>query len=334
MSVKPRVHITGGCGYVGSRVATSLAARGYSLVVIDKATPEERHITLPAGTEFRQVDLTEQRKATEALHDAEYVIHFAANIGSMDYMWNHQAEIMWENSAIDAAVYPAFQKAGTKLVLYSSTSMIFQHAPRYPYVETDLAETPAPTNVYGFSKYAGEYFCRSYKQQYGGPDYVIVRFHNIYGPGEDSKGSTPGDIHVLPALIEKVLRGQYPLEIIGSPEATRPMTYIDDTVDAVVLLFETALERKKNVLNTDFNISVSEATKIADLGEKIWKLLGDGRPYKYVLTGETDASKTTALRREANPSKLVSAVGWQPKMTLDEGILKTAEWVKEVIARG
>lgn len=326
------IHITGGCGYVGSRTAQALAKLGHTIVVIDKATPEERHADLPADVEYRKADLTNPSQAKEALKDAEVVVHMAANIGSMNYMYEHQAEILWENSAIDAAVYPVFREVGVKLLLYSSTSMVFQHSPRYPYTEKDLKDTPAPTNVYGFSKLGGEYFCRSYKEQYDAFDYIIVRFHNIYGPGEDSKGSTPGDIHVLPALIEKTLRGQYPLPLIGGEGATRTFTYVDDTVEAVVKLLEKGLSKDPKVLNNDFNIAAPEVYKIIDVAERVWKLLGDGRPFEYKIV-ESKSVAHTALRREANVEKLMSVIDWKPSMTFDEGILKTAEWVREVIAR-
>ena len=327
---KERVHITGGCGYVGSRVATVLAAAGHPLVILDKATPKERGVALPEGAEFRQVDLTNPEKAREALKDAEYVLHLASNIGPMNYMWERQGEIMWENSAIDAAVYPALRDAGTKVVMYSSSSMAFQHAPRYPYTESDLRETPAPTNVYGFSKLAGEYFCRSFRTQYGSPRFVIVRYHNIYGPGEDSKGSTPGDIHVIPALIEKVLRGQYPLPLIGNPEATRPFTYVDDAVAITVELLTLALQGDERVLDQDFNIAAAQATSIANLAEQIWTQLGDGREFAYTAE-ETDASRHTSQRREADTTKLQSVVTHRATVTLAEGIAKTTEWVRTKI---
>lgn len=329
--MKEIIHITGGCGYVGSRVAAVLAAKGYSLVIIDKATPEERGVTLPEGAEYRKANLTDPVAAREALKDAVSVIHLASNIGPLNYMWDNQAEIIRENSAIDAAVYPALHEAGTKLILYSGSSMAFQHAPRYPYVEADLKETPTVTNVYGFSKLIGEYFCRAYRQQYGTPRYVIVRYHNIYGPGEDSKGSTPGDIHVIPALLEKILKGQYPLQFIGNPEATRPFTYVDDAVAITVALFEKALAGDEAVLDTDFNIAASpNATKILDLGALIWKLFGDGREFKWEAT-ETDASKTTSHRREADISKLKSVIDYQQSVSLEEGVRRTAEWVKTKI---
>ncbi|MEK7530599.1 MAG: NAD(P)-dependent oxidoreductase [Patescibacteria group bacterium] len=326
------IHITGGCGYVGSRTAVALAKKGYKTVIIDKATPEERHAVLPPDSEYRKANLTDPVQARKALHDAQIVVHMAANIGSMTYMYEHQGEIMWENSAIDAAVYPVYRDVGVKTLLYSSTSMAHQHSPRYPYVEADLKDTPPPSNVYGFSKLGGEYYCRSFKKQYNCFDYVIVRFHNIWGPGEDSKGSTPGDIHVLPALAEKILRGQYPLEFLGDPAATRTFTYIDDTVDAVVQLLEKVIAKDTLVLNNDFNIASPEIMSILELGKRLWRQLGDGREFKYTVKDAASVSHT-ARRREANAAKLLSAVEWKPKMSFEEGVEKTAEWVREVIAR-
>ncbi|MES2995158.1 MAG: NAD(P)-dependent oxidoreductase [Patescibacteria group bacterium] len=324
-----RIHITGGCGYVGSRVAAALARKGYALTIIDKATPQERGVILPEKAEYRKADLTDPAQARESLKDAEYVLHFASNIGPLNYMWERQGEILWENTAIDAAVYPALRDAGTKLIVYSGSSMAFQHARRYPYTETDLKDTPTTTNVYGFSKLAGEYFCRAFRQQYGNPRFVIMRFHNIYGPGEDSKGSTPGDIHVIPALLEKVLRGQYPLEFIGNPEKqTRPFTYVDDAIDIVVALLEGALKGNEAVLDQDFNVASSpDATNILALGELIWKLFGDDREFKWTAE-ETDASRTTAERREVDIAKLRSVIDIAPGVSLEEGIRRTAEWVK------
>ncbi len=321
---KKRILVTGGCGYVGCRVVLALAKKGYPVIVADKVKPEDRNLSFPRNAEFRHGDLRNPAKAQAAVKDADVVLHLAANIGSLTYMHNHQAEIIQENSAIDAALYPAIKDAGVKCIVYSSSSMVFQHAPCYPYKEEDLVKVNPPTNIYGLSKLLGEYFCKAYQVQYGIP-YVIIRYHNIYGPGEDSKGETPGDIHVIPALIEKVLSGQYPLEILGDPSSTRPFTYVDDAVDATVRIVEEAVNENPQVLNNDFNIGTKEAIKILDLAELIWKMVGDNRPFKYV-TKETKA--VTALRREMDPEKIKSVIGWKATTPLEEGIKKTAEWIR------
>jgi len=228
--------------------------------------------------------------------------------------------------AIDACLYPAIVENGNvKSIIYSSSSMVFQHAPKYPYTEEDAPNSLPPTNVYGFSKLAGEYFCKSYFEQYNLP-YVILRYHNIYGPGEDSKGSTPGDIHVIPALIEKVLNGQYPIELLGDPDATRPFTFVDDAIDATVKIVKKTADKDEKVLNSDFNIGNKDHHKILDLAKIIWKILGDDRPFEYKAV-ETRA--ITAKRRELDPSKVNKIIGWESAVSLEDGIRVTADWIRQ-----
>ncbi len=309
---------------MGSRVVIELCKRGYPVVVVDKAHPKERGIEFDSAVEIRQGDLRDPSFAKSALADAHTILHLAANIGSLTYMHEHQAEILQENSAIEASVYPAALDAGKPCIIYSGSSMAFQNSTVFPYREEDLSKVYLPTNIYGMSKLVGEYFSRAYFSQYQMP-YVILRYHNIYGPGEDTKGSTPGDIHVLPALIEKVISGQYPLELLGGEDASRPFTYVDDAVAATVAIVEKAVQRDSEVMNTDFNVGTSEATKIVDAAKLVWELLGDGRQFEYVVK-ETEA--VTAVRREMIAEKLERATGWHPTVSLREGILKTAEWIR------
>ncbi|HVU79929.1 MAG TPA: NAD-dependent epimerase/dehydratase family protein [Candidatus Paceibacterota bacterium] len=320
-----KILITGGTGYVGSRVAEVLAKQGQKVVVVDIATPEERGITFSPGIEFRHHDLRIPSEALKGLEGASVVLHLAADIGSLTYMHDHQAEILTNNSAIDAAVYPALVAHKIPHVIYSSSSMVFQYPPQFPYTEGDIGKIRPPSNVYGFAKLGGEYFCRSYAQQFG-LGYTVIRYHNIYGPGEDSKGSTPGDIHVIPALLQKVLGGQYPLEFLGNPEATRPFTYVDDAVAATADIVMRAARGEESVKNNDFNIGNNKYYTILELGKTIWEKYGDGRPFEYKVV-ETKAD--TALRREVDITKIREKLGWSPKVGLEEGLEPVAKWIRE-----
>lgn len=319
------VVITGGAGYVGSRVAEALSQKGYKVTAVDIVTPAERGVQFSSGVEFKQHDLRIPSEAMDALKGADVVLHLAADIGSLTYMHERQADIITNNSAIDAAVYPALVANKVPHIVYSSSSMVYQYPPKFPYTESDIAAIRPPSNVYGFAKLAGEYFCRAYASQYG-INYTIVRYHNIYGPGEDSKGTTPGDIHVIPALLEKVLvKKQYPLELLGDPAATRPFTFVDDAVAATVEIVERAAKGDAIVHNEDFNIGTDTYHTILQLAEIIWKEYGDGRPFKYVSVPTT---ADTSLRREVDITKIREKLGWSPKVMLEEGLKPTAEWVK------
>lgn len=316
--------ITGGCGYVGSRVAQKLAQEGRHVVVVDIVSPEERGIVFDSNVEVRLRDLRIPAEAKKGLEGSDIVLHLAADIGSLTYMHDHQAEIMRNNCQIDSAVYSSLVELNAKHIIYSSSSMIFQHPPRFPYTEADAPNIHPPTNVYGFSKLAGEYFCRSFSEQFGLP-YTIIRYHNIYGPGEESKGATPGDIHVIPALIEKVLCGQYPLEFLGNPHATRPFTYVDDAVDATIAVLKKVEGGDAHMKNNDMNIGNDTHYTILELGEIIWKMFGDDREFKYVVAS---TKAITADRREVDISKIKNLIGWSPKTPLEDGLQATAAWIR------
>lgn len=321
-----RVLITGGSGYVGSRLAQKLSFEGEDVTIVDKVHPRERKINFPKKIKIIHGDLTEIKVCQASLKNIDYVIHLAANIGPLTYMRTYQADILQENCAIDANLYPAMRDNNIKAVIYSGSSMVYQNSTKFPYKEEDFWKINPPTNVYGASKLIGEYFCRSFKEQYN-LNFVIMRYHNIYGAGEDAKGSTPGDIHVIPALIDKVLSGQYPIELIGDPMATRPFTFVDDAVDATALLFREVVKGNKNVINQDFNIGPRKATKIIDLAKLIWQLIGDEREFKYKIKETKDI---TAVRREMDPSKIETTIGWVPKTDLKEGIMVVATWLKSI----
>jgi len=321
-----KIGITGGCGYVGSRLALTLFEKGYNVYVIDKATPKERNLKFPSKIKYRKADLTNYSQAEKSLSGIDVIVHLAANMGPLLYMEKYQADILRENCAIDSNVYPIATKNKVRALIYSSSSMVFQHPLKFPYKEEDITKINPPTNIYGFSKLVGEYFCRAYNKQYG-LDYVIIRYHNIYGPGEDSKGSNIEDVHVIPSLLKKILiKKQYPLELLGNPESTRPFVYIDDAVEATSLIVERAIKGDKKILNNDFNIATQKHIKIKDLAEMLWNMF-EKRPFKYKIV---DTHAITAKRREVDTTKIKEILRWKPKTDLKTGIKKTADWILEI----
>src|SRR5205085_352891 len=138
----------------------------------------------------------------------------------------------------------------------------------FPTREDDLRTTPAPWSAYGFSKLAGEVYCRAAHDEHGLP-YTICRPFNAYGPGEMPEAE-PGIAHMVPDLIRKVLAGQRPLQIFGSGEQTRTITYVDDIADGIVTATFAAAG-----LNEDFNISASEEMTVAEIARIVWEECGE-----------------------------------------------------------
>ncbi len=323
-SMQFKIVVTGGCGYVGSRVVAQLVNKGYHVIIVDKVSPQEKKLAFADQVEFRKADLRNWQEADAALVGADYVLHLAANIGSLAYMDKYQADIIQENCAIDANVYPLCVKHNVKAVLYSSSSMVFQHAPKFPYDEKDITSINPPSNVYGFSKLIGEYCCRAYHAQYKLP-FVVFRYHGIYGPGEAPKGTGPSDIHVIPALLDKILiKKQHPVELIGDPQSSRSFVFIDDAVQATVSLLEQTIGNNSKVINHDFNIADPTHITIEELAKTIWEISGNSKPFEYKHIPSTH---NTAVRREVNIAKIRNALGWQPATPLHQGLKKTADWI-------
>src|SRR5260370_27233172 len=164
--------------------------------------------------------------------------------------------------------------------------MVFESADEWPSYEGQQRQIPPPLSSYGFQKLAVEYFARAAWDQYGLP-YTLVRPFNCVGTGESralgDKEILSGNVrlamsHVVPDLVQKVLKGQDPLHILGSGDQVRHYTYGGDLAAGAV----TAMEHE-DALNEDFNLSTSEGTTVRHLAEAIWrKVKGEGVPLRLV----------------------------------------------------
>ena len=136
------------------------------------------------------------------------------------------------NSALYDAIIQAALDHDVERFVYVSSSMVFERATQYPTTEDHVWDVAMPRSAYGFSKLAGEVWCRAAHDEHGLP-FTICRPFNAYGPGEMPEDE-PGIAHAVPDLIRKALSGQQPLQIFGSGEQTRTLTHVDDIADGVV----------------------------------------------------------------------------------------------------
>lgn len=311
-----KVVVTGGAGFIGHNLVKKLVESGAKVCVIDNLSKTDTNVNFLPEVEFRQADLLNSNVASEALKDATYCFHLAAKIGGIGYFHKIPAEILHDNLIIDLNLWEAARQSSTlKKIIGVSSSMVFENASTFPLSERALPKTPAPITAYGFSKLSTEYIAKAYRDQYG-LSYLIIRPFNAYGDGE-MIGEYIGYAHVIPDLINKVLSEQYPLEILGSGAQTRSYTYAGDIADAMVFL----AERFKN---DDFNVGTGVETSVMELSEKIWKLCGRAEPF---AVRHMPAFTADVQRRVPDISKL-SAIGWEPLVSLDDGLAKTIDWIK------
>ncbi|MEA2244740.1 MAG: UDP-glucose 4-epimerase [Solirubrobacteraceae bacterium] len=265
-------------------------------------------------------DLRDYDTARRAMDGCERVIHLAAIVGGIGNFHKYPHTLLENNHGLYNAVFRAAIEAQVERFTYVSSSMVFENATRFPTSEEDLRDTPAPWSAYGFSKLAGEVYCRAAHDEHG-LRYTICRPFNAYGPGEMPEDE-PGIAHMVPDVIRKVLSGQRPLQIFGSGGQTRTLTYVDDIADGIVTAtFADAAE------NEDFNISAGEEMTVADIARIIWEECGED-PKRFWLD-HVGTFEVDVQRRWPDVSKAERILGWKAQVPVREGVRRTVEWLRE-----
>jgi len=335
-----RVLVTGSAGFIGGYVVEELLRRGYSVVGVDDHSKYGRVAkSYDDHPEYRLVeaDARDTKLMTELLVDCDHFIAGAAMIGGISYFHTFAYDLLAANERImaascDAAI-AAHRESRLRKVTFMSSSMVFECATTFPSYEGQEREIPPPLSSYGFQKLAVEYFARAAHDQYGLP-YTIVRPFNCVGIGEMRAKSEvevlSGNVklamsHVVPDLVQKVVKGQDPLHLLGDGQQIRHYTYGGDLAQGIV----TAMEHDA-ALNEDFNLSTERPTTVLELAEKIWQRLRD-TPFRYV---SDDPFEHDVQRRVPDVEKAKRVLGFEATTTLDEMLDEVVPWVVSAVDRG
>ncbi|HEX5297402.1 MAG TPA: NAD-dependent epimerase/dehydratase family protein, partial [Streptosporangiaceae bacterium] len=288
---------------------------------------------------FVEGDVRDTDLMIELLHDCDHFIAGAALIGGISYFHTYAYDLLATNeriiaSSCDAAI-KAHQGGKLKKVTYMSSSMVFESTTTWPSAEGDERKVPPPLSSYGFQKLAVEYFAIAAWDQYKLP-YTILRPFNCVGIGESralgDQEILSGNVelamsHVVPDLVQKVLKGQDPLHILGSGDQVRHYTYGGDLAAGVV----TAMEHE-DALNEDFNLSTAESTTVRQLAELIWrKVKGEGVPLRMV---HDEPFQYDVQRRVPDTEKAKKVLGFEATTTLDQMLDEVIPWIDAAIKAG
>ncbi|PZR81821.1 MAG: NAD-dependent epimerase [Candidatus Aeolococcus gillhamiae] len=337
-----KVLITGSQGFIGGYIVEELLRRGHTVVGVDNLSKYGRvaksYDGNPAYT-FVEGDARDVDLLSSLLASCDHFIAGAAMIGGISYFHTYAYDLLATNERImaascDAAI--AAHRDGTlQKTTYISSSMVFESATSWPSVEGSERQIPPPLSSYGFQKLAVEYYARAAWDQYQLP-YTILRPFNCVGIGE---GRALGDVeilsgnvklamsHVVPDLVQKVLKGQDPLHILGSGEQTRHYTYGGDLARGIV----TAMESRA-ALNEDFNLSTAQSTTVRELAEKIWhRIRGADEPFRYV--SETPFEHDVQ-RRIPDTAKAATVLGFTATTSLDDMLEEVVPWIESAITQG
>jgi len=337
-----KVLVSGSAGFIGGYVVEELLRRGYAVVGIDNYSKYGRVVKSYDGHpdySFTEGDVRDTALMARLLSDCDHFIAGAALIGGISYFHAYAYDLLAANeriiaSSCDAAI--AARRAGGPLrkVTYLSSSMVFESTETWPSVEGDERKVAPPLSSYGFQKLAVEYFARAAWDQYQVP-YTIVRPFNCVGIGETralgDQEVLSGNVklamsHVVPDLVQKVLKGQDPLHLLGTGDQIRHYTYGADLARGIV----TAMEHP-DALNDDFNLSTPHGHTVKQLAEVIWHKIKGDAPLTFV---HDDAFEYDVQRRVPSTEKAKRVLGFEASTPLDEMLDEVIPWITEAVENG
>jgi UDP-glucose 4-epimerase len=339
-----KVVISGSAGFIGGYVCEELLSRGHKVVGIDNYSKygkvEKSYDSHPDYT-FVEGDVRDVDTMTELLADADHFIAGAALIGGISYFHTYAYDLLAQNERIIASSCDAAIKAfdggngNLKKVTYLSSSMVFESTTHWPSAEGDERTVPPPLSSYGFQKLAVEYFARAAWDQYKLP-YTILRPFNCVGIGEsralgdveiDSGNVKLAMSHVVPDLVQKVLKGQDPLHILGDGSQVRHYTYGGDLARGIV----DAVEHPA-ALNEDFNLSTPTGHTVVELAEIIWrKIKGPDVPLNLV---HDEAFEHDVQKRVPATDKAKNVLGFEATTGLEDMLDEVIPWIENAVKEG
>jgi UDP-glucose 4-epimerase len=337
-----KVLVTGSAGFIGGYLVEELLSQGYKVIGLDNLSKYgrvSRSFDENVNYEFVTGDAMDVTLLEDLLYDCDHVIAGAALIGGISYFHTYAYDLLAKNERMiaamcDAAIATRAKGRPLKKVTYMSSSMVFESTDRWPSKEGDERLVPPPLSSYGFQKLAVEYFAKAAWDQYKVP-YTICRPFNCVGIGESrALGGTSiksGNVelalsHVVPDIIQKVLRGQSPLHLLGDGNQIRHYTYGGDLAKGIVMAMQ-----HPNAINQDFNLSTAESTSVLALSELIWKKINGNMPFEVVFDSpfEHDVQK-----RIPSVEKAKNLLGFEAVTSLDEMLDEVIPWIENAILEG
>lgn len=336
-----KILVTGSKGFIAGYLIEELLSHGHEIVGIDnlsKYGEVEKSYDNNPKYKFIKGDAKDAALMKELLSDCDQFVALAAIIGGISLFHELAYDLLAENeriiaSSFDAAIW-AHKNKKLKRINVMSSSMVFESTEKFPTPEGEQLKCPPPLSTYGFQKLACEYFAKGAWEQYKLP-YCIIRPFNCVGIGEkralQDKEIYSGNVklamsHVVPDLVQKILKGQSPLHILGAGNQVRHYTYGGDLALGIRLCIES-----EKAINEDFNLSTPQSTTVLELAEAIWKKIKPKEPFKYI----SDKPFTYDIqKRVPDTTKAKKILGFEAKTSLDKMLDEIIPWIDAQIKIG
>lgn len=309
--------VTGADGFIGSHLVERLAALGAnvrafclynsngSLGWLDGADPKLRD-----ALDVRLGDIRDARFVEESCRGIDVVFHLAALI-AIPYSYQAPESFFDTNVKGTLNVLEAVRRAGCRRIVQTSTSEVYGTPATLPIVESHALQGQSP---YSASKIAADKLCEAYHRSFGVP-VVTLRPFNTYGPRQSTRA-------VLPAMLVQLMAGKREIKL-GRIDPRRDLTFVSDTVEGFVLAgLADGIDGDEIQLGTGRTVSIGELFEIACAALKV-----SARVVQDDARVRPDASEVMVLL--SDPSKARARLGWQPTVSVEDGVARTARWLAD-----
>jgi nucleoside-diphosphate-sugar epimerase len=336
-----KILVTGSAGFIAGYLIDELLRAGHEVVGLDNLSKYGQVARVfDTHTGYRAVvgDAKDGALVRELLAGCDHFVAGAAIIGGISLFHELAYDLLAENERITAAAFDAAiaARADGRLqkITVISSSMVYESTEVYPTPEGEQRRCPPPRSTYGFQKLATEYFAQGALEQYGLP-YTIVRPFNCVGIGERraraDKEVFSGNVrlamsHVLPDLVQKVMKGQDPLRLFGDGRQVRHYTYGGDLARGIRLAVESP-----GALNEDFNLSSRESTTVLELAGLIWRKIKGDKPLRVVFDKPYPYD---VQKRVPSVEKARRVLGFEATTSLSEALDEIIPWIRSQIEKG
>ena len=307
MDSNSKIFVAGHKGLVGSAIVRNLKAKGFTNIL----TADRNQVDLTNLTAVKMFFLLEQ---------PEYVFMAAAKVGGILANRDYPADFIYQNLMIQSNIISCAAESEVKKLLFLGSSCIYPKFAEQPITEDQLlsGHLESSNEAYAIAKIAGIKMCQAYRRQHG-LNAISLMPTNLYGPNDNFDHNSS---HVLPAMISKFHGSldkseHWVVKLWGDGSPMREFLHVDDLAEACY----TCMEKYDG--EEHINVGTGEDVTIKELAETIVDVVGYKNEYEW------DTSKPNGTPRKVLNVDKIKSLGWEPKISLREGIESTYEWFKE-----